>query len=289
MNGKVGFDYELTKKTIIGGIVSAYKNNFWGDLRNSAAIAIDNKLDTAIDIIASRRDIWKNISTNLNIAHTFSKFRKLSVNLDYIYYTNNNPSDYRYKFIDGRGAFIYEQQAKTNKITPITFWVQSADYSTMLSKKVSMESGIKSTFSILTNNVVFNNSPVYIKQKNLRMTSSLTLKLPKEYVLDISGFYQTRFLFSLIYKAEPLGAVNFGVQKKLKDNKSKVIFNMTDIFKTQIQTYSVNFPQQNVVSWGDLFNSQPLFKFTFTRTFGNDKLKDKRNRTTAEEERARVQ
>ncbi|MEJ7679887.1 MAG: outer membrane beta-barrel protein [Segetibacter sp.] len=61
-------------------------------------------------------------------------------------------------------------------------------------------------------NALYNNAPITVEQKNLQFFSSQNFKLPKDFSIELSGFYQSgelfgRFIFKSIY------SVNFGIKK----------------------------------------------------------------------------
>jgi outer membrane receptor protein involved in Fe transport len=84
-------------------------------------------------------------------------------------------------------------------------------------------------------------------------------------------------------------AMNIGVQKKLKDEWGSLRFNVNDVFDSRLFQIKSEVEGQNLISDNKLDFSNRTFILTYTRTFGNKKLKSSRNRQTgAEEERRRV-
>ncbi|MBA4141313.1 MAG: outer membrane beta-barrel protein, partial [Segetibacter sp.] len=121
-----------------------------------------------------------------------------------------------------------------------------------------------------------------------RITASQNFKLPKDYTVEVTGFYQSP---SLIGRTKQLGygTLNFGAQKKLGAKKGSLRFTVTDIFHTLIIRFHDYIPDQYLNGRVRLEFVQRTFGLTYTRSFGNDKLKAKRNITGAEEERKRVE
>jgi hypothetical protein len=83
--------------------------------------------------------------------------------------------------------------------------------------------------------------------------------------------------------------MNIGIQKKLKDEWGSLRFNINDAFesfKFQSTTY---IPEQNLNTSADIDFSNRTYVLTYSRNFGNTKVKSSRERETgAEEERRRV-
>lgn len=87
----------------------------------------------------------------------------------------------------------------------------------------------------------------------------------------------------------PNYGLNIGVQKKFDDKWGSLRFNINDLFDSFIFNVEADIQDQNVVTKNKLDFSNRTFLLTYTRRFGNKKLKSSRNRKTgAEEERRRV-
>lgn len=151
--GRLGLDYELSSKTVIGFLASYDNNNWTMNARNTSNSFINGLPDTSILIANDEINHWINYGANINLQHNYSATQKLTLNGDYVYYKDDNPNNYLYSYYDPSQSFIYNQNTKSTKLTPIAFWVGSADYSTKISKKVLWEAGVKETISSFTNDV----------------------------------------------------------------------------------------------------------------------------------------
>jgi hypothetical protein len=497
-DGRLGLDYELDDKTVIGVLVSGFSNMYGMKAVNNSNIFLNGSLDTTIIINNPERHPLDNYNLNFNVLHNFKNDQRLSVNIDYIWFKDANSLSYLNNFYDRNGSFLYNDKTRSSKTTPIHFWVATTDYSARLGKNVEMESGVKATISNFVNdvrvekeiqniwkvdkaftskfdldesiiagyaslnikltkkitskaglryeytnsnlgsetkknivdkhygnwfpsiflshlindrssfnlsynrritrptfndmapfvyfvdpNTIFAGNPAlqpsiantfksdylvnrfvfslsYTKEKNtitifsptvdpitnkqtlaaenqkdkhvVALTVSLpfTIKswwtmqnnvsgywqklnaiykgdalgitqesfsvnstqsfmLPKNFSFELNGAYESGGLFG-IYKVSPTTSLNLGVQKKLGLNGGTLLFNVTDFSGPPHLKVDVNAPKQNLVVTGDIRFVVTTFKLTYTKKFGNLKLKENRNRTTgSEDEKNRVQ
>jgi outer membrane receptor protein involved in Fe transport len=153
LNGKVGLDYELGKRTVIGALVSGYENKFTMNAINGSRVFKNSILDTSVTIDNEEVNDWYSWSGNVNLQHTISADEKINLNVNYDYYKDNNPVSYFNTYYDGSGLFLYDQQVKSGKLTPISVWVAAGDYTKKVSKKIDLEAGLKSTLSKFKNDV----------------------------------------------------------------------------------------------------------------------------------------
>ena len=136
-------------------------------------------------------------------------------------------------------------------------------------------------------NAHYSKGPFTIEQKNYSFNSSQNFILPKNYSVELSGFYNSKALFGAsVMKSS--GMVNFGIQKKFKDNKSKLRIAVENIFNSNAFIVSTDIPAENIYSNGNYRFSYRTFKITFTQNFGKN-IKEKRDRSAASaEEQGRV-
>ena len=120
------------------------------------------------------------------------------------------------------------------------------------------------------------------------ITSTQTFSLPKEISLELSGYFFSRSFWGL-YEFKPGGSLDLGVQKKFTRKKSSLSFNIRNLLNTQTSRGYVNMPEQNLILKTKQIYSYVNFSLSFVRNFGNDKLKEKRDRITgAEDEKGRA-
>ena len=150
---RIGLDYQLTPKTVIGGLVSGYDTKWEMDALNHSSLSYDGHVDTLITIQNTELNQWKHFGSNFNVQHTFSEGKKLTFDLDYLHYEDNNPVDYVNTYFDGAGQFLSEDSTRSRKLTPISIRTGKIDYTTPISNKVKMEAGLKAAVSHFTNDV----------------------------------------------------------------------------------------------------------------------------------------
>lgn len=156
-NIRIGADYEVSKKTVIGGIVSGYKN-VWSMTALNPIEYLTNGIPTRYELLNTQEtNTWQHIMGNLNLTHQFDKSQKLSVDVDYLRYHNANPSDYQSEVMDGEKNFIENEDFRVRKETPLDVYVAKIDYSKQISEKVSIETGIKGTASRFINDISVEN------------------------------------------------------------------------------------------------------------------------------------
>ncbi len=499
---RIGVDYQLSPKTVVGFLVNGYHNTFTleGDIAGS--IVNNQSPDTTFARLVDERNQWQHLAGNVNIAHTFAEGKTLSLNADYLRYDNKNPIDYVTDYSDEEGQLLFNERINSDKNTPLDILVGALDYSHRIYEQVRLETGVKAVNTSLSNEVAvaaqtpqstlppedlngkadlaetilavytsldykiseqteltaglryeytntnlgsdeqtnivdrqygnlfptatfshtlnekdqltlaynrritrptFNDiapffillspntyytgnpalqpaisdavsfryrhnswlltlqysyedstiarfqdqiiaennqqaiaslnmdntqvfsaqltfpvyvtdwwemqnnvlllrqqintfyppatgieQPLQINQWGVQGNTTQTFLLPRDFTAEVTGFYQSDSYVGTA-RFKPIGGLNVGLQKKLKNNAGTLRFNVTDVFNSIVRRRVTDLPEQNAIANGRLDFSQRTFRLTYSRSFGNQKLKQARQRGTgSDDERGRV-
>jgi outer membrane receptor protein involved in Fe transport len=152
-NARIGLDYEISDKTIMGVLLNAYDNKWSMDAFNESFDAENGIPISYVNLKNNEINQWNHFGVNYNIKHNFTADNFVSFDIDYLYYKDNNPNDYDNSFYDANKDYLYNELAKSTKITPIKTLVTNVDYKGELSEKLKLETGLKATFSKFENSV----------------------------------------------------------------------------------------------------------------------------------------
>lgn len=115
------------------------------------------------------------------------------------------------------------------------------------------------------------------EQTYFRVNGSQSMKLPKDFSVDISGYYQSKGILG-ITTIRPYGDLAFGVQKKFSEN-SKLRFSFNNIVGfTFVRNTDDSLNGLGFSSEFRFFNEPRVFRLNYSYNFGNKKLKSKRQR-----------
>ncbi len=156
-NARLGFDYQLTEKTIMGILINGFDNRWSMDAFNMSFDAADGVPTSFVDIANDEINQLKHFGANYNIRHDFTENEFISFDVDYLFYEFDNPTNYSNMFFDADREFLRNELLRSGKETPITTWVGKLDYSNQLSDKLKIETGVKGTKSDFENDVSVDN------------------------------------------------------------------------------------------------------------------------------------
>jgi hypothetical protein len=212
-------------------------------------------------------------------------------------FTDNVKADYIFKNYTFSLGYSYETSTiagfqdsvdvKSNKQYIVA---RNLDYTKMITAVIGIPISVTNWWSMNTNitatwqqvHTIYNKLPVTVAQFYVNLSGSQNFRLPKNYSIELSGFYYSPSLWGTS-KAEPFGAFNISAQKKFNDN-STLRLGVSDVF-TSLNFRSVSDrPEQNFYTRTQINFSQRIFRLTYTRNFGNNELRAKRNRSTGSEE-----
>ncbi len=153
-NIRLGLDYQLTDKTIMGLVATGSDDKFSMKDAQANSISALNGVPTSYEeLILSEVNHWKHFDINYNVKHNFSKNKFINFDLLYLFYEVKNPIDYANSFFDENHAFLYDELSRSRKSTPIKRWVSNIAFSSQLNEQLQFETGIKGAFSSFDDDV----------------------------------------------------------------------------------------------------------------------------------------
>ena len=135
---------------------------------------------------------------------------------------------------------------------------------------------------------VLHDAPFSFEQNTFRANSSSSFTITKTFSSEINMNYFGAGLFG-IRRFDPVFGLNIGFQKKLGEKWGTLRFAVNDVFDSFEFTGRTEVPEQNLNTRNTFDFSNRTFLLTYSRSFGNDKLKSSRQRGTgSDDERRRV-
>lgn len=150
-SGRIGMDYEISSKTTLGLLLSAYTTVWDLDANTATTIVEDGELIERSNLRSLEKNDWKHWMTNINLRHTFNEDWKLSLDYDYLDYSNENPADYTDITTDATGEVMDRKEFISRKENPIEFHVFKADLSKAIQENWNIEVGVKGSVSNFVN------------------------------------------------------------------------------------------------------------------------------------------
>ncbi len=152
-NVRIGMDFQLSEKTILGGLATYSQRDWTMDAFNDIRLSEAGIQTSTLGMTIDEDNVWNNYLGNLNLQHKFTKNQTLNLDFDYAYNHQDQPSAYVIKYYDENGSFTQEDQLRVGKETPIQFTVGTADYTNNIGENVKLETGVKAAFSTFDNNI----------------------------------------------------------------------------------------------------------------------------------------
>lgn len=209
--------------------------------------------------------IWKTLQMNVQYTYTDNLIGRFQPTIDVV---NNTQLYGSRNFSDGHQAAISFSLPWT-----ITDWWELRTNWTGQWTKINDE--------IESRSISFTNRSWY-------MNGSSILTLPEKYSIEVSGNYFSSTLFGSVLR-KPFYTINIGFQKELKDNKGILKFSVNDIFESSNWRWTLDNPNIDFTNTGAVGFAESVFRLTYSKRFGNNKLKGERKRAMGSaEEQQRV-
>ncbi len=167
---------------------------------------------------------------------------------------------------------------------PITKWWFSNTYFNLYNNHYVGEIPKTTIESNGTSTTIYQPFDARATSYSANMTHQFTL--PRKYSVELSGWYLSPFIEGQL-AGNPMGAVSFGIQKKMMNDKASIKLNINDIFWTQHFNGTFLFNDINV-QLRNKWESR-VIRINFSYRFGNSKIAGARQRNTGlEDEKNRV-
>jgi outer membrane receptor for ferrienterochelin and colicin len=199
----------------------------------------------------------------------------------------------KYDYTSNSIAFLQpEINAATNELifrSQNLKYVSSWGFATNFPIRVASWWEIQNDFSIYHQTYETNHLNRNIKDNvvsmNLNIINSFTL--PNDYSIELSGDYHSNSLWG-ISRFEPMGKINLGFKKKLKNDMGILTLSVNDMFNGSVWKIETRVPEFNLTSHFNYDFSTRSINLTYTKNFGNKKLKSVDIDSGSEAERKRV-
>ncbi|MEP7110155.1 MAG: TonB-dependent receptor [Ferruginibacter sp.] len=153
-NLNAGIEFKLSNRSLIDFSWTGYRRNWdmTAFTNDNNHVTSDSDIITHMNIHES--NIWQSATTGIAVQTKINSKSDISFNLDYLYYHNDNPSNYDNNIFYQQHGLTQLSKIDLNKTTPIRFYIAKADYRYTHSPSFSLDAGIKAVASHLDNNVL---------------------------------------------------------------------------------------------------------------------------------------
>jgi hypothetical protein len=126
-----------------------------------------------------------------------------------------------------------------------------------------------------------------ITQETLSLYGQNNFSLPKDFNLEISGWFSSPSVWGGTYRTRSLGSLDIAIQKQFLSKKLTARLAFSDVLFTSPWRANATFP--NLVITGDGGNDSRQIRFNLSYNFGSEQIKKSRNRNSGlEDEKNRI-
>jgi outer membrane receptor protein involved in Fe transport len=152
-NHRLGFDYQISPKTVVGVLVSGYSNRWDMHAQNNIELQSNTNTDSTIRSDIQEKNYWNHLQANINLSHEFRNRARIATDVDVLYFDNQNPINYDFHYLDSEGELIQSQELTTIKDTPFRIIVSKVDYQLPIEENLKISTGVKAVNSTFENDV----------------------------------------------------------------------------------------------------------------------------------------
>lgn len=226
-NLNFGIEGKVSKHTSINLLLTAFRRNW--DMQANATDIYHAKADSTVvtSMSVHESNVWESGMSSLGLTRAIDSNSTLNINLDYLFYRNNNPSQYHLMASNEQQNAVEYSRIDLEKTTPIRVFVSKTDYQRQVSQLFSWEAGVKAVSSSLSNNVLVRKTKNGVSQIEKEFTSDSDLR---EKVIAL--------YFSSKWRAENKWQVNTG----LRYEHTQTIISTPSVAKLVDRKYGYLFP-----------------------------------------------
>ncbi|MDH3650064.1 MAG: TonB-dependent receptor [Saprospiraceae bacterium] len=126
-----------------------------------------------------------------------------------------------------------------------------------------------------------------IKATAYNLYAQNTFMIPYDFKLEISGFYQSPFIWAGNFEVDELYSIDVGLQRKLFNDRATLKMSVSDVFNTHKVHGSNRLGDLMLEVWSGWESRQ--FRVNFNYLLGNQQVKgERRRRTGMDEEQKRI-
>jgi hypothetical protein len=152
---RLALDVELTDRTTIGGLIGAYDHRWTLDAVNRMRVWDNGAPRTRIRSDNDEINHWRHAMGNVYVQRDLPGDASLRADLDYVYYHDNNPTNYINTTTDVPTGHVTEDQLQSSKKTPLRIGVGKVDYNRAWLETGELAAGVKGAFSRFTNRAAY--------------------------------------------------------------------------------------------------------------------------------------
>lgn len=154
-DARVAVDVELTDRTTVGGLIGAYDHRWTMDAVNRMRVRDDGAPRTRIRSANDEINHWRHAMGNVYLQRELPGDASLRADLDYVYYHDNNPTNYTNTTTDVPTGDVTEDRLQSSKKTPLRIGVGKVDYNRAWLETGELAAGVKGAFSRFTNRAAY--------------------------------------------------------------------------------------------------------------------------------------
>lgn len=187
-NLNMGVEWKIGPNTSANVLLTGYSRDW--EMKARATDVYNIKPDSSVttEMAIQESNIWRSATGSIGLTTNINSKSKISTSMDYLYYQNNNPSQYNVNILQQavppEGYFI-----DLEKSTPIHVYIAKLDYSLEVSQLLSFEAGAKMVLSSLHNDVLVQRGTDNVWTRDTTFSSNSKLR---EQIG--AGYFSTKWL-----------------------------------------------------------------------------------------------